>query len=290
MTTTLIPIKTLMGIWKIAMEIIENEIENLKNAWKKTSEQQLFNELETEYGFPRATCRSLVQLMHEFIEQNYGNQREDKQIIYHAVSKDEPPGKQLDKIKIVSVKLTITHPEDAAILEKKGVSGLRQHKLVRFTTEAYDQGGLLIQEDLALLVNSSLRTIQRDMKELRDRGIDIPTRGSIQDIGPTISHKTRIVELWLKGFEYTEIELRTNHSGHSIKRYLVDFSRIVMLQDRGYTVNQIRELTNNSEKVVKEHLDLFNKYKDECNDRIQQLLQPSKIVLEASNKKKEMNL
>ena len=290
MTTTLTPINNLMGIWKVAMEIIENEIENLKSAWKKTSEQQLFNELETEYGFPRATCRSLVQLMHEFIEQNYGNQREDKQIIYQAVGKDEPPGKQLDKIKIVSVKITITHPEDASILETKDVGGLRQHKLVRFTNEAYDQGGLLVQEDFALLVNSSVRTIQRDMKELRDRGIDIPTRGSIQDIGPTISHKTKIVELWLKGFEYTEIELRTNHSGHAIKRYLVDFSRIVMLQDKGYTSNQIRELTNNSEKVVKEHLDLFDKYKDEGKDRIQQLLKPSKMAFETSNKKKEMNL
>ncbi|MBU4139585.1 MAG: DUF1670 domain-containing protein, partial [Euryarchaeota archaeon] len=41
------------------------------------------------------------------------------QIIYHAVSKDEPPGKQLDKIKTVSVKLTISHPEDAEIIEKK---------------------------------------------------------------------------------------------------------------------------------------------------------------------------
>ncbi len=74
------------------------------------------------------------------------------------------------------------------------------------------------------------------------------------------------------------------------KRYLVDFSRIVMLQDKGYTVNQIRELTDNSEKVVKEHLDLFKKYKDECKDRIQQLLRPSKIALEAPNKKKEMTL
>lgn len=290
MATPITPIKTQVGIWRIAMEIIKDEIKDLKSAWKKTSEQQLFHELETEYGFPRATCRSLVQLMHEFIEQNYGNQREDKQIIYHAVGKDEPPGKQLDKIKIVSVKLTITHPEDADILEKKGISGLRQHKLVRFTTEAYDQGGLLVQEDLALLVNSSLRTIQRDMKDLREQEIDIPTRGSIQDIGPTISHKTKIVELWLKGFEYTEIELRTNHSGHAIKRYLVDFSRIVMLHDKGYTVNQIRELIDNSEKVIKEHLELFNKYKDECKDRIEQLLMPSKIDLEASNKKKEMNL
>ncbi len=62
MATPITPIKTHVGIWRIAMEIIKDEIKDLKSAWKKTSEQQLFHELETEYGFPRATCRSLVQL------------------------------------------------------------------------------------------------------------------------------------------------------------------------------------------------------------------------------------
>ncbi|MCX9074168.1 MAG: hypothetical protein OIN88_05840 [Candidatus Methanoperedens sp.] len=51
----------------------------------KTAEQQLFYELETEYGFPR--------------EENYGNLRGDNQIIYHAVSKDEPLQKSKSKIK-----------------------------------------------------------------------------------------------------------------------------------------------------------------------------------------------
>jgi hypothetical protein len=40
------------------------------------------------------------------------------------------------------------------------------------------------------------------MKELMERGIGIPTRGSTQGIGPTISHKTKILELWLQDFEY----------------------------------------------------------------------------------------
>jgi len=43
------------------------------------------------------------------------------------VSKDEPPGKQLDKIKTVSLKLTISHPEDAEILEQKGIHALTFH-------------------------------------------------------------------------------------------------------------------------------------------------------------------
>ena len=124
------------------------------------------------------------------------------------------------------------------------------------------------------------------MKELRDQGIDIPTRGSIQDIGPTISHKTKIVEMYLKGYEYTEIERRTRHTGHAIKRYIIGFSKVVMLQSKGYSSDQIRELTNTTEKVVKEYLELYQKYGEISKERMDQLLSTPKIEVE--NKKKEM--
>lgn len=251
------------------------DTKSLTNVWKKTNEQQLFNELEDEYGFPRATCRSLVQLMHEFIEDNYGNLRNDNQIIYHAVSSDEPPGKPLDRLRLVPVALTISQPDDADILRSQGISGLRKHKLQRLANEAYDHGGLLVQEDLALLLTTSTRTIQRDMKELREQEIEIPTRGSIQDIGPTVSHKTKIVELYLKGYEYTEIEQRTRHTGDSIKRYISGFSKVILLSEKNYTPSQIRELTSQSDKVVSEYLVLYETYKEIGKDRITQILNPS---------------
>jgi len=43
---------------------------SLTNVWKKTNEQQLFIELEGEYRVSPATSRSLVQLMHEFVDDN----------------------------------------------------------------------------------------------------------------------------------------------------------------------------------------------------------------------------
>ena len=244
----------------------------LTNAWRKTNEQQLFTELETDYGFSRAICRSLVHLMHEHIETNYGNLRNDSQIIYHAVSAHEPPGKSLDNLRLVSVTLTISDSGDADILTSQGISGLRKHKLLRFANEAYDQGGLLIQEDLALLLTTSTRTIQRDMRELRDQGIEVPTRGSIQDIGPTVSHKTKIIELYLKGYEYTEIEQRTRHTGDSIKRYINGFSKVILLTQKGYSPQQIRELTSQSEKVIQEYLSLYQTYKETGAARIAQIM------------------
>ena len=247
------------------------DTKSLTSAWKKTNEQELFNSLKIEYGFSQALSRSLVQLMHEHIETNYGNLRGDSQVIYHAVSIHEPPGKSIDQLRLVPVSLTMSHPEDAAILREQGVPGLRKHKLLRLANEAYDQGGLLIQEDLALLLTTSIRTIQRDMREMRQKGIVVPTRGEIQDIGPTVSHKTKIIELYLKGYEYTEIEQRTRHTGDAIKRYISGFSKVVLLSNQGYSIIQIRELTNSSEKVITEYLTLYETYKEIGSDRLAQI-------------------
>lgn len=253
------------------MSAAEEDTKSLVNAWRKTNEQQLLMELEADYGFSRALCRSLVQLMHEHIETNYGNLRNDNQIIFHAVSADEPPGKSLDHMSLESVSLTIIDPGDAEVLKSQGISGLRKHKLLRFANEAYDQGGLLVQEDLALLLTTSTRTIQRDMREMRTQGINVPTRGSIQDIGPTTSHKSQIIELYLKGFEYTEIEQRTRHTGDAIKLYISGFSKVILLTGKGYSPIQVRELTSQSEKVIKEYLALYETYKDISQDRITQI-------------------
>jgi len=281
--------RSLYGIEGVLMPAAGIDSKSLTNAWRKTNEQELFNQLKTDYGFSQALSRSLVQLMHDHIETNYDNLREDSQVIYHAVSAQEPPGKLIDQLRLVPVTLTISHPDDAAILREQGVSGLRKHKLLRFADEAYDQGGLLIQEDLALLLTTSIRTIQRDMQEMRQQGIVVPTRGEIQDIGPTVSHKTKIVELYLKGYEYTEIERKTRHTGEAIKRYISGFSKVVLLSDQGYSVIQIRELTSSSEKVITEYLALYETYKEIGSDRLSQIASSSAEKLNSKKKGREVH-
>lgn len=58
---------------------VGTDTKSLSNAWKKTNEQELFNNLKIDYGFSQALPRSLVQLMHEHIETGYGNLRGDSQ-------------------------------------------------------------------------------------------------------------------------------------------------------------------------------------------------------------------
>jgi hypothetical protein len=131
--------------------------------------------------------------------ETFGEKLHEGQITFYAASASEPLGKRLTEIKSVPVHLTFHDRNDMSILTEKGASGLRKHKILRMASEALDQYGLLTQEDLAVLLCSSRRTIRRDVKELKQQGIDVPTRGTLQDIGPRVTHKSMVVKMWLEG-------------------------------------------------------------------------------------------
>ena len=260
-----------------------------KGPWVRSAEQRLFQTLEAEYSFPRATCRSLVNFIWDFANETFGEKIHEGQIVFHAASASEPPGKKISDIKTVPVHLTFHDRNDIEILSEEGTSALRKHKVIRMANEALDQGGLLTQEDLAVLLCSSRRTIRRDIKELKQQGIEVPTRGTLQDIGPGVTHKTKIVKMWLEGYEYTDIERKTGHSGVSVQRYLSGFSKAVRFYSRGYSLQEIRELADMSERLVQEYLDLYEDYKScpESEIRLQQILSeplPSKKSLQPRNK------
>jgi uncharacterized protein YerC len=212
--------------------------------------------------------------MWDFLNETFGEKLHEGQITFYAASASEPPGKRLSAIKSVPVHLTFHDRNDMNILSENGTSGLRKHKILRMASEALDQDGLLTQEDLAVLLCSSRRTIRRDIKELKQQGIDVPTRGTLQDIGPGVTHKSKVVKMWLEGYEYTDIERKTGHSGFSVQRYLMGFSKSVRFYSRGYSLPEIRELTEMSERLVKEYLDLYETSKDlpESQIRLQQIL------------------
>ena len=75
--------------------------------------------------------------MHEFIEDIYGNIRNDNQIINHAVSSYEPKGKPLDRLRLVPVKLTIAQPDDEDILRSHGDQWTNK---TQTTTAAFSKG------------------------------------------------------------------------------------------------------------------------------------------------------
>jgi Protein of unknown function (DUF1670) len=121
------------------------------------------------------------------------------ELVYLAVASDEPPGKPIIACRKVQVALELASGEDREVLRDNGLAAMRRQRLARLARQAQVQGGLLTVEDLAYLTCSSTATVKRDLAACRAKEVAVPTRGQIRDIGPGVSHKALVVQLYLWG-------------------------------------------------------------------------------------------
>ena len=186
-----------------------------------------------------------------------------------AVSADEPAGKPVADCEKQSVCLTIHRGiEDDRILQGQGAAGFRQGRIVDLCQEALSQGALLTREDMAYRVFFvSTRTITRDLKVLREQDPDIviPFRSTIHDIGPVLTHRTRIVKLALEGKTMTQICHSMKHSPQAVNNYLATFARCVYLKGRDMQVGQIAFLLRRGKGLVQQYLDIIAECESDKN-------------------------
>ena len=194
-----------------------------------------------------------------------------------VVSLDAGVGKPLAELPKVQVWVTLdAGQEDLDAYRLYGHAGLRRQKVLRITEEIVEQGGVATQADLARLLGTSVRTIKRDISYLRAQGLRVVTRGVYSDIGPSVSHKVIIVEMFLSGFVYTEICRRTRHSAKAVKRYVNTFGRVVALYERGVQeVEEIAHYVGISARLAAEYLELYFQVRSKsgCRGRIEELLE-----------------
>ena len=104
-------------------------------------------------------------------------------------------------------------------------------------------------------------------------------------MGRGTTHKTQILNLYLAGYQFSEIEKRTHHSEGAVKRYIQDFSKIILLHLKDFSVDQIRISTSFSNRLIGEYIKLYNKYKLENNSRLNAIFNLSKKKLQPTGDK-----
>ena len=181
------------------------------------------------------------------------------QICFEVVTVENSAKEKLSGCQMKSVVLTLdAGAADLAVREREGVIGLRRHRLERIATEAFQQGGLLTVEDIAnRLLNCGERTVTRDIKMLKVKGVCLPLRSTIKDMGRAISHREMIVRHWLLGMEFSEISRRTNHSTGAIACYVEKFKRVVCLAKENHEIKTIAFLVKISVSLAQQYYDLY---------------------------------
>ncbi len=183
------------------------------------------------------------------------------QLVWMAVPVDEFPGrgKSIIKTRMKPVILTYLASEDIETIRDGFTSRkLRINRMVRWCEEAYDQGALLTQLDLAVLLNVCDGVVSDYVNEYqRASGRILPTRGNIHDMSGAITHKREIITLYLQGCLTPTIARKTRHSKDAVDRYIKDYEAVKLVRTVTADIDKISQVTYLSKRVISQYLDLI---------------------------------
>lgn len=222
-----------------------------------SSREQLLFDLQTLHNFSPSKAEAYIFSLDDHCRLLSGISRSPLEVVYYAVSHEEPACRPLNECNLLPVKLSyIDFGSD--MVGRDRVREMKWIKLLRYATQARKQGALLTNCDLAFLLGIDPDVVSALIKD--HPNTFVPTRGNIADIGPKLTHVEKIVSLFMEGYTETEIMLRTGHSRESVENYISTFCVTAGLLERGLSVPLIRQATKRSKRLIECHKKLYEKF------------------------------
>jgi Protein of unknown function (DUF1670) len=214
------------------------------------------------------TRKALVQAIAQLVSAHYPSTTNmaQGQVRWTAVHKDEKSsyGKTIAQSRLTPVVLDLLpNSEVQARAEGAKLRGVKKDAVARLFTQAYEQSGVLTNAEVSLLLKLSPGTVgvyRREWEEEHQRML--PTRGSIHDMGPTLTHKKIILQkLIFEGKDVESVCRETDHSPEAVLRYTTNFKQVLMCKGKGLDVTQTSYATKLSPRLIEEHLALIEEYR-----------------------------
>jgi Protein of unknown function (DUF1670) len=188
------------------------------------------------------------------------------QVLWLAVAADERPGRQkrIEDTRLVPVLLDLVTPQDIDDAMATGKRPeTRRRKIVRLFQQAFQQGAVLSEAEVGLLLHLSKGAVSKDLLEHEDSTLEtVPRRGTIHDMGPSVSHKGIICYKRLVEKKPTsQVAEESSHSPEEVEYYVQCCRRIQLCRDNGMSAEEIALATGHSLFLVKEYLCLIAELK-----------------------------
>ena len=135
----------------------------------------------------------------------------------------------------------------------------RSKKILRMFRQAHQQGAVLSYPDVSLLLHLQTSTISRSvLNHERQTKETIPRRGTIHDMGRSITHKAIICHKRLVENKTTsQVATETLHDPEEVEYYVQCLRRIKLCSEAGMHVEEISQATSHSKSLIQEYLDLI---------------------------------
>jgi hypothetical protein len=181
------------------------------------------------------------------------------QTLWMAVSVKDPPGhrQRIADTDLVPVLLELSTAEDVhrRIERLPGPERLLR-KALRLCEQAFKQGGLLSNCDLAELLNRDDSQIAHVLAQHeRLTNTVVPRRATLHDVGTGLTHKRIICwKRYAEGKEPHIVARETYHSLEAVDRYLGQYDRVRHCRLQGLTPEQTAHTLACGLPLVKEYL------------------------------------
>ena len=236
---------------------------------RKTFHSALCHLLQTEFPgvFGPAVTRLFADKVDALYERFHPPRSRLKvgQVFWAAVAVDDPPhkDKRIEDTRLVPVILDLVTPQD---IDNSSHGGrrvqIRRDRILRLFRQTYEQGGVLSYADVSLLAHIGMNGIGAVVHgEQEATGLPVPCRGTVHDMGRSVSHKAIICYKRLVEKKSTsEVAQETFHSPEEVEYYVQTLRRIQICRDSGLGLDDIALATHHSKSLVREYLALIEEF------------------------------
>jgi hypothetical protein len=236
----------------------------------KTLNSILCHQFVTEFGFENkipiaeVMIERILDTIESFVRPH--SLLKPGQLLWMAVRHDgrKHTFRSMKETPQVPVILDLVSDDDLqALASGKDFLAVRRGRHARLLDQALAQGGVLAQTDLSAITLASNRQVGDDVahiQESEDRLL--PYRGSVQDLGPTLSHKVDVARLLEAGYLEPEIcrKLSPVHDLRSVERYAQTYKNVLKLLDRGFAPTEISGILSLSNRLVSSYLEIVKEH------------------------------
>ncbi len=237
---------------------------------KRSLSELLVRKFLTEYGYDHGPviAQAIVADILTTVEQCYPERLPPKTVVWLAVRREwQGRHKSLDMTDLIPVQLEMVSAAEIDLLlepelrrKLKARRAFNRARFARWCFEAYRQGGVLTLLDLSFLSGMSEHYVSQLLREYEDeQGKIVPTRGTVHDLGGSVTHKAEVVRRWLRHESPAQIARIMEHSQEAVDRYIADFQKVRLLAQK-FSQTELPTLTSLSPSVVKQYLDLLHQY------------------------------
>jgi hypothetical protein len=211
----------------------------------------------------RAVVQGIVEMVQRFFPATT-NLRQG-QTTWISVAKNELSsyGKSITQTRMVPVIVSLL-AEDEAQQRRDGkrLRDIKREAVARVCLQIDAQGGCVTGSELAIMFKTTPTTVGKYIAQWEaEHGQLLPRRGTIHDMGPTLTHKKEICRLlFIEGKTVSQVVHETKHSTKAIDRYITNFRQVFTCKAKGLNVQETAHATRLSVRLVEEYLRLFDEY------------------------------